>query len=54
MDRTGQRVRIILFGNRFYSGKVIEENDTTLTIIDKFNEQVTIGKNALISLEVIL
>ena len=53
MDRTGQRVRIILLGDRFYSGKVVEETETTITILDKFGEQVTIGKNALISLEVL-
>ena len=52
MDRTGQRVRIILLGDRFYSGKVLEENEITITILDKFGEQVTIGKNALISLEI--
>jgi len=53
MDRTGQRVRLILIGNRFYSGLVLEETETTITIKDKFNEEVTIGKGALISLEVL-
>lgn len=51
-DRTGQRVRIILVGNRFYSGKVLSENEHTITILDKFGSEVTIGKNSLISLEV--
>jgi hypothetical protein len=54
MDRTGQKVRIILLGDRFYSGVVLEENETTLTIRDKFGERVTIGKGALISLEEVL
>jgi RNase P/RNase MRP subunit p29 len=52
-DRTGQRVRIILIGDRFYSGLVLEETETTLTIRDKFGSEVSIGKNALISLEVL-
>ncbi len=51
-DRVGKRVRIILIGNRFYSGKIISENETTITFIDKFGSEVTIGKSALISLEV--
>jgi hypothetical protein len=52
-DRTGRQVRIILIGNRFYSGIILNENETTLTIKDKFGSQVTIGKSALISLEVL-
>lgn len=52
-DRTGSKVRIILIGDRYYSGKIISENERTLTIIDKFGNEVTIGKEALISLEVI-
>ena len=53
MDRTGKRVRIILVGDRFYSGIVLEETETTITIKDKFNEEVTIGKASLISMEVV-
>ena len=52
-DRTGKRVRIILVGNRFYSGVVLNENDLTLTIRDKFGSEVSIGKASLISLEVL-
>lgn len=52
-DRKGQSVRIILMGNRFYSGKVIEEDEAMITIIDKFGEEVSFGKNAIISMEVI-
>jgi len=52
-DRTGKRVRIILIGNRFYSGIIISENDLTITIKDKYNSEVSIGKSALISLEVL-
>lgn len=52
-DRTGQRVRIILVGDRFYSGKIISEDLNTITIIDKFNHEVTFGKNSIISMEVL-
>ena len=52
-DRQGKRVRIILMGDRFYSGKIISENELTITFLDKFNSEVTIGKSALISLEVL-
>lgn len=52
-DRTGFKVRIILVGDRFYSGTILNENDLTITIKDKFGSEVTIGKSALISLEVL-
>ena len=52
-DRTGKKVRIILEGNRFYSGVVLNETDLILTIKDKFGSEVSIGKGALISLEVL-
>jgi len=52
-DRIGKRVRIILVGNRFYSGVILSENDLTLTILDKFHSEVSIGKASLISLEVL-
>jgi len=52
-DRTGKRVRIILVGNRFYSGIILNENELTLTIKDKFGSEVSIGKQSLISLEVL-
>ena len=52
-DRTGKRVRLILVGDRFYSGKVISEDVNTITIIDKFNKEVTLGKASIISLEVL-
>lgn len=51
LDRTGQKIKLILLGNRFYSGKIIKEDDNFLTIIDKFGEEVTLGKSAIISLE---
>ena len=52
-DRLGKRVRIILVGDRFYSGTILSENELTLTIRDKFGSEVSIGKQSLISLEVL-
>jgi len=52
-DRTGKKVRIILIGNRYYSGTILNETELTLTILDKFNNEVSIGKQSLISLEVL-
>lgn len=52
-DRTGKRVRLILVGDRFYSGIILSENETTITFRDKFGSEVTIGKAALVSLEVL-
>ena len=52
-DRKGQRVRIILLGNRFYSGEILTEDESLIIIIDKFGVEVSLGKNAIISMEVI-
>lgn len=52
-DRIGKKVRIILVGNRYYSGRIVEEDVNTLTFIDKFGSCVSVGKKALVSLEVL-
>jgi hypothetical protein len=52
-DRTGKKIRLILFGDRFYSGTIKEETEILLTFIDKFGQEVSVGKNAIISLEVL-
>lgn len=52
LDRTGERVRLILVGDRFYSGKIIFEDEFFIKILDKFSEEVMIGKAQIISLEV--
>ena len=52
-DRTGQRVRIILVGDRFYSGTILSEDEFLITIKDKFLQTVSIGKSAIISMEVL-
>lgn len=52
-DKTGQRVRLILVGDRFYSGIVLEEDKNLLTILDKFGKEVSVGKTSIVSLEVL-
>jgi hypothetical protein len=52
-DRIGSKVRMILVGDRIYHGEIIEEDTNTITILDKFNSEVSIGKASLISLEVL-
>ncbi len=53
-DRTGQKVRIILIGNRFYSGTILSEDAFLIIIKDKFGMEVSLGKNSIISMEVVL
>jgi len=52
-DRTGQHVRIILIGDRYYSGEIVSEDESLILILDKFGKQVSIGKSAIISMEVL-
>ena len=52
-DRTGQRVRIILVGDRFYSGVILSEDNNLILIKDKFGNDVSLGKNSIISMEVL-
>ena len=52
-DRIGQTVRIILVGNRFYTGKILEEDNNLILILDKFGKEVSLGKSSIISMEVI-
>jgi len=52
-DRTGQRVRIILIGDRFYSGIILSEDEHLIVIRDKFSQEVSLGKSAIISMEVV-
>lgn len=52
-ERTGQRVRIILVGDRFYSGIILSEDNSLIVIKDKFGSEVSLGKASIISMEVI-
>jgi hypothetical protein len=52
-DRTGQRVRIILIGDRFYSGIILSDEEHLILLKDKFGNNVSIGKSSIISMEVI-
>lgn len=53
-SRIGQKARFILVGDRHYSGKIISEDEFFITILDKFQQQVSFGKNAIISMEVLI
>lgn len=44
MERVGDKVQIILSNNYSYTGKILEEDDFFIVILDKFNEKVSIGK----------
>jgi len=50
-DRVGKKVRLILVGNRFYSGIILDEDQFFIILKDKFGERVTLGKNSIISME---
>lgn len=50
-DRTGKHVRLILVGDRFYSGVILSEDINLLTIKDKFGIEVSFGKPSIISME---
>jgi len=52
-DRTGKRVRISLVGDFHYSGIILSEDQNSVTIKDRFGVEVTLGKNNLLSMEVI-
>ncbi len=52
-DSIGQRVRLILVGDRHYSGKIIDEDDLMIKIIDKFGSTVSLGRSSIISMEVL-
>ena len=52
-DRTGKRVRISLVGDLHYSGTILFEDENSVTIKDKFGVEVCLGKNNLISMEVL-
>ncbi len=52
-DRIGKKVKIILIGDRFYSGLILSEDNYLIVIKDKFENEVSIGKQSIISMEVI-
>ncbi len=51
-ERIGRKVRIILVGGFHYSGKILEENEFSITILDKFNAEVSLNKSSIEVLEV--
>ena len=51
-DRRGQKVRMILKGKIYYSGEILSEDENLIVIRDKFGKEVSIGKAAIVSMEV--
>jgi RNase P/RNase MRP subunit p29 len=49
----GKRIRILLPNNICYHGVVLDENENFLIIKDKFNNEVKLNKNHIISLEIL-
>ena len=49
--RIGSQVRIILLGNFHYSGRVLDEDELFLTILDKFSKRVSLRKSEIQVLE---
>lgn len=51
--RIGQKVRIVLVGERYYTGVILGEEETLIIITDKFGNEVSLGKNQIVSMEVV-
>ncbi|MEX1382633.1 hypothetical protein [Lutibacter sp.] len=52
-DMKDKKVRLILIGDRYYSGTITDEDELFYYLNDKFGKEVVIGKSKVISLEVI-
>ena len=44
---SGKQVRLLLKNNFHYNGKVIEENETHIIILDKFKQKISISKDSI-------
>jgi hypothetical protein len=44
MERESGKVHIILSNNFSYTGTIISEDEFFITLLDKFNEEVRLGK----------
>jgi hypothetical protein len=51
-DMTDKKVRMVLIGERYYSGIILDEDELFYYLKDKFDKEVVIGKSKVISLEV--
>ena len=52
MEMIGKKVKLVLQGERFYSGEVIDEDTTSIYIKDKFGKEVMLGRATIVSMEV--
>jgi len=53
-DLIGKKIRLVLSNNFHYTGRVIDENEKTLTIIDQKGVEVKISKYSIIIQEEVL
>jgi len=51
-EKVGKKVRIVMIGNFYYSGVILEEDESFVTIKDKFGKKVSLHKDRIESLEV--
>lgn len=49
----GKRVQIVLIGNFYYTGVILNEDDFFITIRDKFNKEVSLSKSRIEKMEVL-
>ncbi len=51
MERIGQKVKIVLEGERYFTGIILEEDNHMIVIKDKYGERVTINKNSIMLMQ---
>lgn len=49
----GKKIKVVLPNQIFYNGKIINEDETFIFIIDKFGSEVRLNKSQIISMEVV-
>jgi len=52
-SKIGRKAKFVLIGERYYTGIILNENENSITIKDKFGHEVFLGKNTIVSMEVI-
>ena len=52
-DYIGKIIKVELLNSHYYKGKVIEQDDNFLIMIDMCNKEVTINRSQISSMEVL-
>lgn len=52
-DYLNKMIKVELLNNHYYKGKVLEENENFIVILDINSRQVTINKSSIMCLEVL-